>query len=96
MLPKMLADTTLKRGYSGYVVVVHGRSDEFVQVGGPPREAPPPGVTEEITIILLMRRTDPEYARATDAREVLGPQWSSFIGTDILWRCGTAKEAEGR
>lgn len=96
MLPKMLADMTLKRGYSGYVIVAHGTSDEFVRVGGPPPEPPTRGVTDEITLAVLMRRTDPEYAKATDARNVLGPQWSSFIGTDILWRCGTSKEVEGR
>ena len=80
--------TTLKRGYAGYVVMVS--SDEVRTIGGPsPADRPrPAGESADHSVILMMRRSDPAYGQAIDARKTLGPQWSSIIGREFPTRCG--------
>jgi len=76
--------------------MARGPSEAFVRVGGPPLEPRRrvAGEAEETSVILMMQRTDPDYAKATDARKVLGSRWSSFVSGDILWTCRGAG-AEG-
>jgi hypothetical protein len=86
--------TTLQRGYSGFVVLLQAPGDRVRVVGGPPdpreERAKLPGETEEHAVILMMRRDDPDFDTATDAREALGPQWSSIIGRAFPTMCGKA------
>lgn len=82
---------TLERGYGGYVVVAQGSADEFRELGGAQPTARPAraaGETEDhVQIVMMLHTADPDFGKATDARKMLGPQWSSIVRRGFLVPC---------